>query len=88
MITASNAKISWVGPSVGSNDERIAEERAGERRGREAIAAAMRVDAPRVDADELGGLGVVGRRAHLRGRARVRQEQLQPAEQRGRRRRR
>ena len=72
MTTASKAKISCAGPQRRVERRAHAEERAGQRRRGDGDRRRRGVDRARVDADQPGGVGVVGGRPHLAAERRAR----------------
>ena len=80
ITTASNAKISCVGPREREERRADREEEAGDRGDRDGDRGRARVDGARVDADELRGVGVLCGRAHPPARLRRDRNELQAAE--------
>ena len=80
ITTASNAKISCVGPPNGSKVDAHRVEDAGERRDRHRDRRRAGVHRPRVDADELRSVGIRRRRAQLAADLRAPEQQVQAAE--------
>ena len=84
MTTASNAKMSWVGPLPRVEGRVDGQERPGQGRGRDRDGGGSGVDGRGRDADQGGGVRILGRGPHLATEPRCAAAQLQSAQDRDR----